>query len=967
MKNAKKALALLLSVIMVVSCLTGMVFTAAAEEKTVEGATYVLDFTKISNDPAADYQITKVQGSTLSPCTNGYLTVTVDDNGKDPYLEFGNTESELYSYNAADMAYVVVKYRTNTTMNGLTIMTGDSYEWFKTVDVVADSNWHVTMIDAGWTQYFEKNFGGKLNTFRVDPMDTTANDAVYAGQQMDIAYIAFFATEEAAVAAMNAEVVSTETVAGTVSADSLLFEINGKNYIAMDAVEADEENYTFDGFRVLKNGKDTGKVIRTATNGLKYFTSGGMVEVVEISAADAGVEYEGKTYTYENKIDLRPLYQVGAGVGHSYEVKAPRGIVDDIYATYAGDTEPTLLLKNGAGNTIIKNSKKLVISNAGKEVNSISFQAWIDTSAKADGNGGQGITGAVTAVGAIINGEYVTDEAWCVYDAELTGNAYCESASYANVSIDVSDWAPGTYFISLAFEANDKVYANDWCNYLTFIKYASEGENISILVDEAGKSYVTDDKGIVAMKDGIYGYFTGVHNVDNEVTINGKTYAYASETVLKKNYINNVVPDNLPVSNTVMVPCGQTTCEGPIYRDSFADENVIIPNPYNEILLRSWLIDGVVVDKYGEYENLCFDGWIGGNPIGAGYQIGNAEPVFDDSFLVKDKGLNEHGGTHRTKIIVPVGDLPTGNYQIRLVIKYMVEGVETVYNMDPVWPIVNYQKCFAETDGFLADGRVVRIADDGSVTIDGKAAPASTKVMNGILYENMFEVVKVGDKLYTFSDTVALTTADGSAYTDGNNNTYTVDTEGVVSKNGEVVNGIIATVNDALVFVENAAPAIDSMPSLNIYSATVVNVAAPVVPTPVYTATFMADGEVIEVIEYPEGTDEIVEPDVPAKDGYTGAWEAYELNGNIIINAVYTSTETEPEVSETEPEVSETEPEVSETEPAASESQSESASTPATSEPAEEESGCASVIGFSAAAVVLAAAAAAVTLKKKED
>ena len=57
-----------------------------------------------------------------------------------------------------------------------------------------------------------------------------------------------------------------------------------------------------------------------------------------------------------------------------------------------------------------------------------------------------------------------------------------------------------------------------------------------------------------------------------------------------------------------------------------------------------------------------------------------------------------------------------------------------------------------------------------------------------------------------------------------------------------------------------------------------------------YTATFMADGEIVDTVTYTvEGIDV---PAVPAKDGYTGAWEAYDLVvGGMTVNAVYTAIE----------------------------------------------------------------------------
>lgn len=60
----------------------------------------------------------------------------------------------------------------------------------------------------------------------------------------------------------------------------------------------------------------------------------------------------------------------------------------------------------------------------------------------------------------------------------------------------------------------------------------------------------------------------------------------------------------------------------------------------------------------------------------------------------------------------------------------------------------------------------------------------------------------------------------------------------------------------------------------------------------IYTVTFVADGAVVKVAEYAVG-DTIEEPTVPAKDGYTGVWETYDISngGNLTVNAVYTAIE----------------------------------------------------------------------------
>ena len=68
------------------------------------------------------------------------------------------------------------------------------------------------------------------------------------------------------------------------------------------------------------------------------------------------------------------------------------------------------------------------------------------------------------------------------------------------------------------------------------------------------------------------------------------------------------------------------------------------------------------------------------------------------------------------------------------------------------------------------------------------------------------------------------------------------------------------------------------------------NIVVNAVYTAVYTVTFKADGEQVgEVLTYTMKNKQITEPAVPEKVGYNGAWEEYELNcENIVVNAVYT-------------------------------------------------------------------------------
>ena len=65
---------------------------------------------------------------------------------------------------------------------------------------------------------------------------------------------------------------------------------------------------------------------------------------------------------------------------------------------------------------------------------------------------------------------------------------------------------------------------------------------------------------------------------------------------------------------------------------------------------------------------------------------------------------------------------------------------------------------------------------------------------------------------------------------------------------------------------------------------------SPVAPE-THTVTFVADGVTVETVTYEEGAESVTEPAVPAKNHYTGAWSAYELDGDVTVNAVYTAIE----------------------------------------------------------------------------
>ena len=140
-----------------------------------------------------------------------------------------------------------------------------------------------------------------------------------------------------------------------------------------------------------------------------------------------------------------------------------------------------------------------------------------------------------------------------------------------------------------------------------------------------------------------------------------------------------------------------------------------------------------------------------------------------------------------------------------------------------------------------------------------------------------------------------------------------------------------------------------------------------------YTVTFMADDVVVRTVRYREGSDSINVPGVPAKEGFTGEWEAFEMGKDVVVNAIYTEIPMDTEPEDTTPEQTtpeETTPE--ETEP--TETTPEETTPEETgegggdeTEPDEPKKGCKSAL---AAGTVLALASVialgAVCFKKKD-
>ena len=148
-----------------------------------------------------------------------------------------------------------------------------------------------------------------------------------------------------------------------------------------------------------------------------------------------------------------------------------------------------------------------------------------------------------------------------------------------------------------------------------------------------------------------------------------------------------------------------------------------------------------------------------------------------------------------------------------------------------------------------------------------------------------------------------------------------------------------------------------------------------------YTATFMANGKVVDRVVFEAGTTSIKEPAVPEKaTGFTGKWKAYTLSDkNITIMAEYTmiaQPTTEPATTVAEPTDTEAPPPatgastsaqtttVTEAEPGVSDTGKVTGTNAATTAAGSSAGGCKSVPG--GLSVLLIAAGAALTLAKRK-
>lgn len=249
--------------------------------KATPEPSFVLDFTEYCENTNESWGLDEKVGNEVKysdAILDGYLSFQATK--KDPYVWIrGERADGLYELTADQLAYMVIKYRTNfdntegqnqgiyfyAKLSDPTAADGMS-GWFSTsTPAVNDGLWHTAVADAtnekGWG-----NSTADIALFRFDPLEAS-NGVGIIGRETDVAYIAFFATREAAETYAALENIAITETRELSEGDPAILTIGGQHYAAGTAQEPSADA-TVSAFRLLdKDGRDTRLSVVTTDDG----------------------------------------------------------------------------------------------------------------------------------------------------------------------------------------------------------------------------------------------------------------------------------------------------------------------------------------------------------------------------------------------------------------------------------------------------------------------------------------------------------------------------------------------------------------------------------------------------------------------------------------------------------------------------------------------------------------------------
>lgn len=1017
-------------------CCSIVTAKALPETETMD-PTFVLDFGIYTEDANALFGFQNVNEAEYTNLLNsGYITFKAT--GGDPYTWIGGEKvmgSLLGKISTTKLDYMVIKYRTAAA--------GASMEFFvQRADGVnpgqdgsycsaplnGDGYWHTVIADASnvWG-----NTDTMLTIFRIDPLAGDVN-----GKEIDIASITFFSNQKAAEAYAAAQA-KTETFKGELTyKDPAVLTYNGVAYtsekllVLTDAGEgkytdADGNEYTIKGGRLLDaEGVDTQMTVPAVTDDGRIVAVKHLIPLTYQDPLDGAVEVDGKKYIYEQKVAVTEVYVPVDPEDNSVSserhaaVAAIAGMSPDSF--YINNN----MVKDGSAHAYIADTLQGKIRDTKKEYSSISFRGWAYTTTAAEP--------AIAAYGYALNdGDIVWNAAWI--NAGEPGLPGGNPTRY-KIDVDVSSLADGWYSVYLFVkDTSDNVYRlNVWGDF-KFIKggemkldHYTDGTNTygldSLIYTEGEQKYVL--LGATDVTDGLaggYDYDAVLENYELDISTKGETQnrnneltgtdplvvwgaagydnAEGKEMIAMYGDHDYALFKDLDFSKYQRLEIIIGTDNG--VKDNIAvgfvsDKANIYGQDINNMNLTSNIAYGIAAPAAEGQPNLS------GRGSGAGWNATERKIVIDlenvdykgDAYL----SVSTTGGNitviAKINFIAYEKGTVKGKYVYDYELNYVdfpaipvnPAKVKPVYILDGEGLNVGSDAMRTEASVYDYDKGCIRYtAAENDPNAGSAQIPAGTVVAPYMVVKYRTEVGCVGE---VFVGTGA--GASGGSHVsfpnyvaDGQWHYFVVDLResGDYNASTNVINHFR---ND---FAQGAGEWVeieyyaffDSFEMADYYGAHDLHE----LPSPIktYKATFVdEDGNVIKVVEFKTGATKLTGiPKPPAKEGYTAAWEKYELKDeDITIHVVYTAKETPSETetestteptqtdTETEPAATETDAPDSNTEAPKTDTESESATAVATTG-ASESKGCKSFVAVSGAIVLLAVAGAAVVLKKKED
>ncbi|MDY4186865.1 MAG: InlB B-repeat-containing protein [Candidatus Borkfalkiaceae bacterium] len=334
----------------------------------------------------------------------------------------------------------------------------------------------------------------------------------------------------------------------------------------------------------------------------------------------------------------------------------------------------------------------------------------------------------------------------------------------------------------------------------------------------------------------------------------------------------------------------------------------------------------VRVEK-SKFETLMTDGVLKGVKTGVLVTSNAIAKTLDGGLVIENKevtGVHDLDTTEYWKAIkenevdyyesvIAIYNVPTDKSNVKLaVMPYVVNGEETIYRneagvasmADAVLADKENGDDFVET--YIHNYTITYYDKDGNA-IDGGSEEkrygdtiAEAKVTAPEVTGYTFDAWKnaAGTTAWRFGENGTKVTGDTKLYAN-----YTINTYGVTFNSNGGSEVASQTVDYNATATEPSAPTRAGYTfagwklggeDYDFDTPVTTDIALDAVWTATtYYATFKADGETVDAVAYTVETESITEPAVPTKEGYTGAWETYNLTtvGGITVNAVYTAIE----------------------------------------------------------------------------